>query len=187
VRTFEDGLGDLAAPSVQAALIEAKAWLTMASGDPSAAGERFLVVRNAWTELPRPRDAALAGGYAAEALLRAGRDDDGTTMLRQAVTELRALGASGDITRLIQRIRPVHPAAASAWRGGRHGYGNALSPRELDVVRLVAAGKTNREIARALSRATSTVANQLRSAMRKLDVTSRTAVAARAIESGLLE
>ena len=45
------------------------------------------------------------------------------------------------------------------------------------MVRLVAAGRSNRQIADALSRSPKTVATQLNSAMRKLDVPSRTALA----------
>lgn len=68
-------------------------------------------------------------------------------------------------------------AARSARRGGRRGYGNRLSPREREVVQLVLLGMTNRQIAIELSRSTSTVAAQLKSAMRKYGVSSRTALA----------
>ncbi|MGD6699308.1 LuxR C-terminal-related transcriptional regulator, partial [Xanthomonas citri pv. citri] len=56
----------------------------------------------------------------------------------------------------------------------------------LEVVRLVVTGRTNREIARAVSRSPKTVAAQLNSAMRKLGVTSRTALAVLAVEAGLV-
>jgi DNA-binding NarL/FixJ family response regulator len=49
------------------------------------------------------------------------------------------------------------------------------------VVRLVIAGHTNPEIARTLHRSPKTVANQLNSAMRKLNVSTRTALAVSAI------
>jgi len=67
--------------------------------------------------------------------------------------------------------------ARKALTGGGRGYGDQLSPRELEVVRLVAEGLTNRQIAQALSRSPKTVAAQLNSAMRKRGVTSRTALA----------
>jgi DNA-binding NarL/FixJ family response regulator len=70
-------------------------------------------------------------------------------------------------------------------RRGRRGYGDQLSPRELDVVRLVVNGKTNKEIARLHARSPTTVAGQLSSAMRKLQVTSRTTLAVRAVEAGI--
>ncbi|NUP53533.1 MAG: response regulator transcription factor, partial [Catenulispora sp.] len=71
--------------------------------------------------------------------------------------------------------------------GGRPGYGNQLSPRESDVVALVLRGLTNREIAAELSRSTNTVAAQLRSAMRKFGVTSRTALAVSVTQAGVLQ
>ncbi|WP_055587404.1 helix-turn-helix transcriptional regulator [Streptacidiphilus griseoplanus] len=76
-------------------------------------------------------------------------------------------------------------AARGVWRGGRRGYGSRLSPRELEVVRLVLQGKTNRQIAQELSRSPSTVAAQLKSAMRKHGVTSRTALAVSVTQAGL--
>ena len=64
--------------------------------------------------------------------------------------------------------------------------GTSFLPGELEVVRLVAAGRTNREIAEALGKAPGTVAEQVQSAMRKLRVSSRTALAVQAIGSGLV-
>jgi DNA-binding NarL/FixJ family response regulator len=69
---------------------------------------------------------------------------------------------------------------------GRPGYGNRLSPRELEVARLLVEGLTNRQIADVLMVSAQTIASQVKSAMRKLDVTSRTALAVRVVESGLV-
>ncbi|MFI6408519.1 helix-turn-helix transcriptional regulator [Streptomyces sp. NPDC050548] len=55
-------------------------------------------------------------------------------------------------------------------------YGDQLSPREGEVVRLLLTGLTNPAIARALSRSPKTVAVQPNSAMRTCGVTSRTAL-----------
>lgn len=76
------------------------------------------------------------------------------------------------------------PAARGERRSGRRGYGNDLSPRELEVVRLVLQGLTNRRIAVELSRSPSTVTAQLKSAMRKYGVTSRTALAVAVTQAG---
>ncbi|MFF3055238.1 ATP-binding protein [Streptomyces sp. NPDC057909] len=75
-------------------------------------------------------------------------------------------------------------AARDGRRGGRRGYGNQLSPRELEVVRLMLQGLTNRQIAVELSRSPSTVTAQLKSAMRKYGVTSRTALAVNVTQAG---
>jgi DNA-binding NarL/FixJ family response regulator len=71
------------------------------------------------------------------------------------------------------------------WRGGRRGYGDQLSPRELEVVRLMLTGLTNPAIAQALSRSPKTIAAQLNSAMRKYGVTSRTALAVNVTRAGI--
>lgn len=69
--------------------------------------------------------------------------------------------------------------------GGRRGYGSRLSPRESEVVRLVLRGMTNRQIAVELSRSPSTVGVQLKSAMRKYGVGSRTALAVCVTQAGI--
>jgi DNA-binding CsgD family transcriptional regulator/tetratricopeptide (TPR) repeat protein len=79
----------------------------------------------------------------------------------------RALAASERCARAARGTRP----------SGRRGYGERLSPRELEVVRLMLDGMTNRQIARELSKSPDTVAAQLKSAMRKYGVSSRTALA----------
>jgi DNA-binding CsgD family transcriptional regulator len=78
---------------------------------------------------------------------------------------------------LVERIEsPESPALAVP--GG-------LTPREEDVVRLIAAGRSNREIADALFVGQSTVISHVRNIFAKLGLDSRTAVAAWAIRHGL--
>lgn len=62
-----------------------------------------------------------------------------------------------------------------------------LTPRELDVLRVVCAGATNMEAATELGLSPETVKSYLRSAMRKLGSTNRTAAARVALQWGLLE
>ncbi|WP_432558363.1 response regulator [Granulicoccus sp. GXG6511] len=62
-----------------------------------------------------------------------------------------------------------------------------LSDRELDVLRLVAEGKSNREIARALFVSEATVKTHLNHAFGKLGVASRTAAVAAARRTGVLD
>jgi DNA-binding CsgD family transcriptional regulator len=66
---------------------------------------------------------------------------------------------------------------------GSHRYG--LTEREAQVVRLVAAGRSNREIAAALFVSQSTAISHVRNILAKLDLDSRTAVAAWAVRHGL--
>ena len=61
-----------------------------------------------------------------------------------------------------------------------------LSLRELEVLRLMASGKTNAEVARVLVVAVSTVKSHINSIFGKLDVTSRSEAILRAREKHLL-
>lgn len=61
-----------------------------------------------------------------------------------------------------------------------------LSPRELEVLHLIVAGKTNREIARDLLLGLSTVKDHVQRIISKLGVSDRTQAAVRATEIGLL-
>lgn len=75
-------------------------------------------------------------------------------------------------------VRLVRAAAAPA--------PPALSPRELEVLRLVAAGRSNPEIAAALFIGDATVKTHLQKVFGKLEVADRTRAVTRAMELGLL-
>ena len=68
---------------------------------------------------------------------------------------------------------------------GRVGDAAGLSPRELEVLRLVAAGKTNQAIAAELFISERTVERHVSNILAKLGVGSRTAAAAYAFEHGI--
>ena len=95
----------------------------------------------------------------------------------------------GDAFKLI----PIGPAAqrvigpttgAASDRPVEHPDG--LTPREIDVLRLVAMGLADAEVARQLFLSVRTVHAHLRSIYRKLGLRSRTAAARYATENGLL-
>lgn len=183
---FARGLRDRHAPGPQAALAACVAQLASANGNHETAATGWARTAQAWDGLPRPYDALLAREHQAEALIASGNGDEGQDLLAEIYEPLFRLGARGDADRVAQRLRDHGAEMPRLWRGGRKGYGDELSPRELEVVRQVAAGKTNREIARVLTKSPATVDQQLRSAMRKLKVTSRTALAVAAVEAGVL-
>jgi DNA-binding NarL/FixJ family response regulator len=83
------------------------------------------------------------------------------------------------VTRPDARPREASPAA-------RDERPNDLTARELEVLRLVAAGHSNPQIARQLVLSTRTVEAHLRSIFGKLEVGSRTAAARFAVEHGLV-
>ena len=68
---------------------------------------------------------------------------------------------------------PAVAAQVAAWRRGEHPARFDLSDRELAVLRLVAEGKTNKEIARALKVTERTVEFHVSNLLRKLGVASR--------------
>jgi len=102
--------------------------------------------------------------------------------LGQARTILRELGMTDELRRVRQRLRTL-PHQPSARPGSPLPAG--LSPREAEVLRLVAAGQSNRQIAQALSLSESTIAKHLTSIFTKTGADNRAAAAAFAIRHGL--
>jgi DNA-binding CsgD family transcriptional regulator len=166
-KAYARGLGELRwqAPAAGAALATGRA--VLAGADPRA----WARAAHAWRALPRPYDALLALER------QAGADTD---LLTEVHRGLVALGATADADRVAKAL------PARTWRGGRRGYGDHLSPRELEVVRLMLSGLSNPDIARVLSRSPKTVAAQLKSAMRTHGVSSRTALAVSAMRAGII-
>lgn len=82
--------------------------------------------------------------------------------------------------KVLEHLRD-HWAAAQAW-----ATSGPLTPRELEVVRLVALGWSYKEVARILRVAESTVKNHMRHVMDKLDARNRAEVTRLALRGGLL-
>ncbi|NEA60623.1 response regulator transcription factor [Streptomyces sp. SID13666] len=124
------------------------------------------------------------------------------TEQRTIVPALRA-GAAGyvykdvDPEALAGAIRSVHaghvllqPEVADAllsqeFPGGGQGRGNALTEREREVLTLIADGRSNREIARALVLSEKTVKTHVSNILMKLDVSDRTQAALWAVRHGI--
>ena len=86
-------------------------------------------------------------------------------------------------------MRTMQPGAVEAWREDRHprrGAPSLIARREYDVLRRVATGETNCEIASAMNLSPNTVKAYLRNAMQKLDARNRVEAISRAREAGLL-
>jgi DNA-binding NarL/FixJ family response regulator len=120
---------------------------------------------------------AAIGAGAAGYLLKAAPATEILAGVR-AVAEGESALSPSVAARLVRHVRtgPVEAPAASL-----------LSPRELDVLRLVATGLTNAEIGRALYIGEATVKSHLLRAFSKLEVTDRTHAVTRAIERGFIE
>ncbi|REF36014.1 helix-turn-helix transcriptional regulator [Thermasporomyces composti] len=184
VDRFATGLDGRGGPAPAAALTTCQAIVTSARGGPAA--DSFAAAREAWSALSRPYDELLAAEREARCRLAAGMDEHGLASLAHVQERLWQLGARWDADRVARTLRDHGVGVTRTWRRGPRGYGDQLSPRELEVVGLVARGLTNRQIADLLYLSPRTVGHHLRSAMRKLRVTTRTAVAVTATETGLL-
>jgi DNA-binding CsgD family transcriptional regulator len=182
---FRRGLGEVAAPAARAALIQCGAILAEKRGDLDRAATLSAETAAAWRSLPRPYNALLATEAQARCLLAAGQRAAAVRLLSESLSALSALGARDDAARIAGILNEAGAPVRRPWLGGSRGYGDQLSPRELDVVRLIAEGQTNRQIAEELVLSPKTVANHVVSVLRKFGVSSRTALAARAIEDGI--
>ena len=146
----------------------------------------------AWLALGRPYPAAYAQWRQAEALL-VGRQPAGGAAepLRAAHAAARRLGARPllrQIQALARRARialEVPPAEAVA-TPSPHGH-LGLTARELEVLRHVAAGRSNREIGDALFITPKTASVHISNILRKLQVTSRVQAATTAHRLGLVD
>ena len=107
-----------------------------------------------------------------QALRELGDDESATSELAAARRTFQDLGAGPAEREVTRLIAPTHPAG--------------LTEREVEVLRLVASGRSNPQIAATLVLSEKTVARHLSNIFAKIDVTSRTAAAAYAFENRLV-
>jgi DNA-binding NarL/FixJ family response regulator len=153
----------------------ARGTVALTDGD---VGESLVALRHAWQvwrELEAPYEAARARELVGLACRALGDDDAAAVELEAARDAFAALGAVPDLARVDALAPGAGPADA-------HG----LTARELEVLRLVAAGKSNREIASMLVISEHTVARHLQNIFAKLGLSSRTAASAFAFEHDLV-
>lgn len=172
VRELAAGLRGRDAPAANAAWACCQGALSEANGHYAAAAHCFVRAERGWRALPRPYEAARLRARRARCLLRS-EDRNGGELLLGALKEFEVLGASWDAARVRAALRAERVALPYPWRGGRRGYGDSLSPREAEVARLAATGKSNPEIAQVLVLSRRTVAHHVSSALRKLGFSSR--------------
>jgi DNA-binding CsgD family transcriptional regulator len=130
---------------------------------------------NLWRELNAPYEAARARVLVAMSC-RALGDDDGADMELDGAQQIfMQLGAAPDLGRVANLARQAESKAT----GG-------LSAREVQVLRLVATGKTNRAIADELSISEKTVARHISNIFVKLSLSTRAAATAYAYQHDLV-
>ena len=165
------------APLLRAMALHADGAVRLAEDDVEGALNVLRRAWEAWAALDAPYDAARVRVLTAAACRMLG-DIDGEVRETDAARDVfTRLGAAPDLARLDAAGKVVD--AADATPGG-------LSTREVEVLRLVAAGLTNRAIADALTISERTVDRHVSNIYTKLDVRTRAAATAWAYEHDLV-
>jgi DNA-binding CsgD family transcriptional regulator len=155
--------------------LQARGVVELAEGNATAALDLVRRAGSIWAEMEAPYPAAQARVVAGLAC-RALGDDEGCRLELDAARRVFArLGAAPDAARVDALAKP---------NSSRRPHG--LTPRELEVLRLIAAGKTNKAIASALFLSEKTVDRHVSSILGKLNVPSRAAATAFAYEHELV-
>jgi len=177
VEAAEDALTALAAsadvdaaPFLRALCEHSAGAVLLARGDAQAALPRLRRAWSLWRDVDAPYEAARARGLTARACEALGDADAAVMEADAARAALDRLGAVGE---------PFGVAGMPAGEG-------LLSPRELEVLRLLATGATNRAIAAELVLSEKTVARHVSNIFGKLDLRNRAAATAYAFEHHLL-
>jgi DNA-binding CsgD family transcriptional regulator len=150
----------------------ARGAVTLAEGDARGAIDPLRRAQEVWQRVGAPYLGARIRALLARAFLALGDEDGAALELDAARKVFVQLGAAPDV------------AATEAVTPPPHAHG--LSARELEVLLLVASGKTNKAIARELFLSEKTVDRHVSNIFTKLDVPSRAAATAWVYQHGLL-
>jgi DNA-binding CsgD family transcriptional regulator len=162
-------------PVLAATVAAARGAVALAAGDPEPALPELRRAWRSWHALDAPYEAARARQRIGLACRELGDEDGARLELEAARTEFQRLGARPDLEQVERLLR----------RPGRRAS-HGLTPRELEVIELVATGKTNRAIAEDLFISEKTVARHLSNIFTKLGISSRAAATAFAYENDLI-
>jgi DNA-binding CsgD family transcriptional regulator len=165
---------EVGAPLLTAMAARAVGDVFLAEGNPRAALALLRASWTAWHELDAPYEAARTRVLVGLACRALGDTESAAMELDAARDVFETLGALPDLRRLTALDEGVAPTV-----GG-------LTAREVEVLRLVAAGKTNRAVAADLVISEKTVARHLSNIFDKLGVSSRAAATAYAYEHDLI-
>lgn len=165
---------ELGAPLLRALATHARGAVLLGEGDATGALAALRQAWTAWQELEAPYEAARARILIGLACRQLGDEEAAAMELDAAQWAFEQLGAAPDLARTQELTRTA--------AGPAHG----LTARELELLRLVATGKTNRKIAADLFLSEKTVARHVSNIFAKLGLSSRAAATAYAYEHDLV-
>jgi DNA-binding CsgD family transcriptional regulator len=154
---------------------QARGAVELAEGDAHAALPSLRRALEVWQRIEAPYAAARVRHLIGLACRALGDEDGAALEIGAARSAFERLGAKPDLARL-----------DSITKGAPSGPPHRLTPRELQVLRLVATGETNKAIAGKLSLSEKTIDRHVSNIFTKLDVPSRTAATAFAYRHGLI-
>ena len=166
---LDEVVGGYESAMLDAMLSHAWGALHLAEGEAREALGALRRAAETWRALDAPYEIARTRVLVGDACRALGDEESAVLEHDAARAIFERLGAKPDLARL-------SPAAS------RHG----LSPRELEVLRLIAVGKTNREIAASLVISEHTVARHVQNIFAKLGLSSRAAATKYAFEHDLI-
>ena len=162
-------------PFLRAISSRAEGAVLLAEGDTRGALSELNLSLAIWSELQAPHEASKVRILVALACRKLGDEDSAMAEFGAARETFRQLGAQAELSR-VESLLSKH---------GRQDAG-PLTGRELEVLRLVASGMTNRAIAGKLFISEKTVARHVSNIFTKLGLFSRTAATAYAYDNELV-
>ncbi len=164
----------------------ARGALQLAAGDAAGAVAPLRRAFHVWQNIGAPYIAARIRMALARAFQALGDEDGAGLELDAAREAFEQLGAAPDLA-AVDALRPDADAGAKSDARDLDAVApHGLTPREVEVLRLVASGKTNKDIARDLYHSEKTVERHVSNIFPKVHVASRAAATAYAYEHGLV-
>jgi ATP/maltotriose-dependent transcriptional regulator MalT len=159
-------------PMLAATLDSARGRLLLAQGDATAATGALQAAADRWRALGVPYEVATACTLLGQARREAADDAGAAASFAEAVRLFDQIGARLDARLVHDTTKPELPAG--------------LTEREVEVLQLIATGRSNNDIAAALHLSVKTVSRHLSNIFTKIGVTSRAAATAFAFEHELV-
>jgi ATP/maltotriose-dependent transcriptional regulator MalT len=167
-------------PEMRAAMLTARGRVQLARGDATAARATLQEALERWREIDVPYEVASVGTVLGQALREFGDEAAAAATFAAASQQFDRIGAHLDAQRVLDGGPPGPPVPGPALPAG-------LTAREAEVLRLLATGLTNNEIASRLYLSAKTVSRHLSNIFTKIGVTTRAAATAFAFEQGIVD